>query len=54
MPKPYREWRTQATQINDAAKAQGQPEPIPDAGKLRKADLAKQVIQYSLNSGGQS
>lgn len=54
MTKPLREWRKEAAQLNADAEAQGQPKPIPSASKLRKKDLAKEVIEYNLNSGGQA
>lgn len=51
MPKKFREYRAEAEALNDAAKAQGQAEPIPDAAKLRLRPLAHQVIQARITNG---
>lgn len=55
MPKKFREWRKEAARLNAEAQAKGQPEPIPDYGKLRLKPLARQVLQARLNQqpGGQ-
>ena len=51
MPKNFREWREAAMQINAQSQSDGKTEPIPDASKLRKKPLAKQVIQHNLDQG---
>ncbi len=50
MPKPFREWRDEAAQINANAQAQGQPEPIPNYSELRLKPLARKVLQARLDS----
>lgn len=52
MPKTFAEYRIEAEQLNQQAQANGQEPPIPDAGKLRKKQLARQVLQARLDVAG--
>lgn len=52
MPKSFAEYRIEAEQLNQQAQANGQEPPIPDAGTLRKKQLARQVLQARLDVTG--
>lgn len=49
MVKPFRDWRLEAQALNNQAKSQGKPEPIPDYTNLRLKPLARKVLQARLD-----
>lgn len=51
MPKKFHEYRQEAANLNAAAQANGQPEPIPDYAQMRLKPLARHVLQARLDSG---
>lgn len=51
MPKRFHEYRQEAATLNEAAKQQGQPLPIPDYATLRFKPLAKKVLQARIDAG---
>jgi hypothetical protein len=51
MPKSFAQYRIEASSLNEAAKQQGRPEPIPNYATMRLKLLARAVLQARLDAG---